>query len=289
MSDRKPQVIRLTREELYEQVWKMPMRLLAKSYGISGVGLAKVCKRHKIPRPSLGYWAKKQIGKAPRRPALPAIHDSMLERVEFMGCPWRDTSEPRRFFDPQIADLVAAEAQKRIVILEHLRAPHPFGVATRAWYQQRSERRGPHQGAPQKPCVRDWSEALDIDVTENTLGRALRIIDALLKAFEARGYTVRLQNAEWKRTTAVNVLGEESRFCIRERLRLAGHPPTLDQAKGRGSNATASRPSARDLVRSGVPELNVLEGGTDLCPLRSWRDTDQRPLEDRLSGVIPYY
>jgi len=32
---------------------------------------------------------------------------------------------------------------------------------------------------------------------------------------------------------------------------------------------------------------HVLEGGTDLCPLRSWRDTDKRPLEDRLSGVIP--
>ena len=64
MSDGNPHVIRLTREELYEQVWKTPMRLLARSYGISDVGLAKVCKRYKIPRPSLGYWAKEQVGKA---------------------------------------------------------------------------------------------------------------------------------------------------------------------------------------------------------------------------------
>ena len=40
MSDGKSQVVRLTREELYDQVWKTPMRLLARSYGISDVGLA---------------------------------------------------------------------------------------------------------------------------------------------------------------------------------------------------------------------------------------------------------
>lgn len=46
---------------------------VAKRYGISDVGLAKVCKRLKIPRPARGYWAKKAAGEAvPRRPRLPA-------------------------------------------------------------------------------------------------------------------------------------------------------------------------------------------------------------------------
>ena len=44
MSDGKPQVVRLTREELYDQVWRTPMRLLARSCGISDVGLAKGCR-----------------------------------------------------------------------------------------------------------------------------------------------------------------------------------------------------------------------------------------------------
>ena len=30
--------------ELYEKVWPRPMRILAREYGISDVGLAKVCK-----------------------------------------------------------------------------------------------------------------------------------------------------------------------------------------------------------------------------------------------------
>jgi hypothetical protein len=196
MSDGKPHVIRLTREELYEQVWKTPMRLLARSYGISDVGLAKVCKRHRIPRPSLGYWAKKQVGKAPRRPSLPTVRDSMLQSVEFMACPGRDTSQPRHFFDPQIADLVAAETGKRIVVADHLRAPHRFVAATRAWYQRKREQRSVHEAETQEPEACDWSEVLDIDVTENTLGRALRIMEALVKAFESRGYVVRPQNKE---------------------------------------------------------------------------------------------
>ena len=40
-------------------------------------------------------------------------------------------------------------------------------------------------------------------------------------------------------------------------------------------------------MRSGLLELNVLEGGKNAWPFRSWRDTDKGRLEDRLSGVVP--
>ena len=50
--------ITLKREELYQLVWAEPITTLAKQYGLSDVGLAKVCKRHKIPKPERGYWAK---------------------------------------------------------------------------------------------------------------------------------------------------------------------------------------------------------------------------------------
>jgi len=53
----------LTRRQLYDKVWTTPMRHLAKEYGISDVGLAKICKKHDIPRPGVGYWAKLEFGK----------------------------------------------------------------------------------------------------------------------------------------------------------------------------------------------------------------------------------
>ena len=40
-----------TREELYEDVWSQPMLTLARRYGMSDRGLAKLCSRHRIPVP----------------------------------------------------------------------------------------------------------------------------------------------------------------------------------------------------------------------------------------------
>lgn len=48
----------MKRSELYAKVWATPMSRLAIELGISDVGLAKACRRHAIPAPPRGYWAK---------------------------------------------------------------------------------------------------------------------------------------------------------------------------------------------------------------------------------------
>lgn len=57
----------LTRERLYDLAWAEPMSKLAKRYGLSDVGLAKICKKMRIPVPWRGYWARKQAGYDDRR------------------------------------------------------------------------------------------------------------------------------------------------------------------------------------------------------------------------------
>jgi len=65
---------RYDREKIYEEIWSEPIQSVAKRYDISDVGLAKVCKKLKIPRPGRGYWAIKAAGKAtPKRPPLPEL------------------------------------------------------------------------------------------------------------------------------------------------------------------------------------------------------------------------
>ncbi|MBZ5501958.1 MAG: ankyrin repeat domain-containing protein [Acidobacteriia bacterium] len=62
------------RTGLYEKVWSEPMRILAQQYGVSDVYLARVCRLLRIPLPGLGYWAKKNSGKATKkRPPLPPL------------------------------------------------------------------------------------------------------------------------------------------------------------------------------------------------------------------------
>jgi hypothetical protein len=67
--------IRLTLAELYERVWATPMRTLAKEFGMSDVGLAKICRRHNIPVPPVGYWRRKETGYKVKRPSLPPAKD----------------------------------------------------------------------------------------------------------------------------------------------------------------------------------------------------------------------
>jgi len=60
---------------VYEEVWATPMAKLAKKYGISDVGLAKVCRKLAIPVPGRGYWAKKEVGQTVQKLPLPALKE----------------------------------------------------------------------------------------------------------------------------------------------------------------------------------------------------------------------
>jgi hypothetical protein len=61
----------VSREELYELVWSIPMIKVAEKFSVSGSYKARVCSVLNVPRPERGYWAKLEVGKAPARPALP--------------------------------------------------------------------------------------------------------------------------------------------------------------------------------------------------------------------------
>ena len=71
-----PWMLRFDRQRLYAEVWSEPAEKVAARYGISGAAIAKVCRCLRIPKPPLGYWAKKTAGQrtAPR-PKLPRSED----------------------------------------------------------------------------------------------------------------------------------------------------------------------------------------------------------------------
>lgn len=69
------------RAELFERVWSMPVVKLSDQWGLSGPGLAKACRRLKIPVPPRGYWAKLEAGRRVRRPKLPDIAAGQAEEI----------------------------------------------------------------------------------------------------------------------------------------------------------------------------------------------------------------
>ena len=63
----------VSREALYEEVWTDAVTVVAPRYGLSDVGLVKICKKLGIPVPPRGYWAKVKAGRPTRKVPLPAL------------------------------------------------------------------------------------------------------------------------------------------------------------------------------------------------------------------------
>lgn len=63
---------RIPRLELHDLVWSQPLGTVAAKFGLTANGLAKLCDRLEIPRPSRSYWSKAPDQRGPRSPLPPA-------------------------------------------------------------------------------------------------------------------------------------------------------------------------------------------------------------------------
>lgn len=70
-----------TRRELYDLVWSKPVTHLAKELALSDVAIHKICRRHDIPKPPVGWWARKQAGKPVRQTPLPELEDGRETQI----------------------------------------------------------------------------------------------------------------------------------------------------------------------------------------------------------------
>ena len=76
------------RNKLYSEVWEYTLSKLCKQYKVSHSELVKACEILNVPRPYVGYWTQKELGKAPQPSMLPPfdnpphlqIHPSTLEK-----------------------------------------------------------------------------------------------------------------------------------------------------------------------------------------------------------------
>lgn len=92
----------ITREELYAMVWSEPTVKVAKGLSVSDVAVGKLCKKLAVPKPPLGYWAKKAAGKPVRQIPLPplskgGVAEAALTSRPAVSVPTIDDTELKRF------------------------------------------------------------------------------------------------------------------------------------------------------------------------------------------------
>ena len=171
----------LSREELYEKVWAAPLRTIAREYGLSDVGLKKICTRHDIPTPGLGYWAKVEFGKrVTRTPLPPAQNTSRAPVLSFRQSEAVAAQKPSGL----VEQWIEREQQPafRVTAPRPGEWKHPMSVATEKALKKAKPDDGGWLVAP-PGCLAVW-------VSPTQLPRALAIMDALISACESRGWPV---------------------------------------------------------------------------------------------------
>lgn len=183
-------VRQIKRENLYELVWSKPTITVAEEFGISDVAVAKICKKLDVPKPKLGYWAKKQHGKRVRQTPLPPLKEGTPETYAIHPTSSDRLPEEVQNIIDQQNDFEKDESNQ-ITVKETLRSAHPF------IHQSLQRPNRPHTDQYKRLYL-----GLNVSVGRDSSKRALRIMDALIKALEKRGFQVSL---EGERKTSVNV------------------------------------------------------------------------------------
>jgi hypothetical protein len=149
------------RQELYENVWQFPIGKLSVEYGISDVGLAKVCRKFEIQLPGLGQWTRIACGHTIARPPLP-----VMENIPVLI---RQIREPETFVlpedTPELERIERVKAATTPPVTKEMLA-HPLIEKTRLLLNEARSRDGEKLWATRE------AEWLDLRVTKNCLARA---------------------------------------------------------------------------------------------------------------------
>ena len=253
----------ISREDLYALVWSEPMSRLALKFGMSDVGLAKACARLMVPVPGRGYWAKREVGRAPKPTRLPMLPANARTDQRELHVRRREAPPAREVASEPVEAI-------QVVVPDVLTEPHPLvAKSIRALRGGKSQ----HDGylRPKAP------ECLDVNTTMGTIDRAMLIWDALIKAVEERGYPVEIQKfkrenyAEPEYRTVVVADGESVQIAISE--------PTKRVERPHDKNG-APYPRYEFLPSS---RLSI---AIKNWPKTPWSDSQKRTLESQLGNVI---
>ena len=267
------QYIELTRQELYDQVWKKPLSQVAADLGISDVGLSKTCRRNRIPVPYRGFWARRESGQTPTVTPLPALPEGKRDRIVFR----------RRVFDPPKVpetspELTAALEKERDhapfdSVPERLARSHKVVAEARAAYTGRYVTRYGHLDRKHVKGV------LDLLVSPAQLGRALRLAQGIAIGAERRGHAFHAGD-DWHGAGIV-VRGQEIHFSIEETSRqlpiekVATPPKTIAASLWADRVERKYQPTGRFALK--IQNYNPTAIQT------SWRDTADDLVEKHIS------
>lgn len=261
----------IDRKELYKKVWETPITRLAREYGLSDVGFAKICKKYNIPRPPRGYWARKEAGYNIKRLPLPPGENVT---ISITSNPYSRNANKNRELVARMSPSIQSE-EEPIVVPERLSSPHLLVKQ----YSEILNGRQPNDvglvNPPKKGC-------LDITVSKGSLRRALRIMDTVIKFLEKQGYDVYLSGGR----TKTKIQEIPISFGISEKLATRKKRPEEHDLNGRyrfgHSRFIEKRVPSGDLCLT----IHEAEDFYIYGCQQNWNDGKKSKLENRINSFI---
>jgi hypothetical protein len=148
---------------------------LAKEFGVSDVALHKICRKHNIPNPPLGSWAKKAAGKAIEQTPLPEIESVRPDVIIIRNAPAADWKTQAI----EVAEEKARSAQRPSAEL-----PKRGSVIVRNTLAALRRGKANEQGLI---CVRA-AGLVSCSVAKQSIGRVAELLPRLEAAGEIQGF-----------------------------------------------------------------------------------------------------
>jgi hypothetical protein len=249
--------VKFTRQELYDLVWSEPISSLLKKYKNVDGGVKQACRNLNIPLPNIGYWAMVQYGKraVARRP-LPDFAGEQTVILKLKEDKENDEA-PDQISHAALKKEIEHDERLNLIVPERLSNPDQLIIRVKDDLNNK-EVWNKNEG-----IARSSTGELDIRVNPKNIGRALRIMDTLIKAFKARGHEFKIKAGK----TYLIINGEEIVICLREKLnRVIIKGPHYDSSKK---------------IASGLLSIRIDESYN----VKEWVD-GKKPLEEQLPSVI---
>lgn len=204
---------RITREELYELVWKLSLKKVGDMYGVSDATIRKKCKSFNIPLPDNSYRGKLNTGQNPeRRPLLKREGENIItfEEVE-LKLPY--LKKDFDYLEEPLRSKVS-ELYKNLKAPEEKVRNHKLVIA----YNDEMAERNKHFKKNKYSfnyVNRKRLPVLDFgNVTKENLPRAFKICNVLFKALEEIECTI---TVELNKPSVISFRGVKIGFRFKEK------------------------------------------------------------------------
>ena len=265
--------IEITRDDLYQQVWEEPVSKIAPRYGISDVGLKKICVKLNVPVPPRGYWAKLANGKTPRKRALPKIGKGEPTSIKIAKRKPREIKP-----DSPSTPVTGPQFWPHPRISASTDVGHPIVLKL---VQDYATAKVGEDGLLHSRRMDAWP----LKVSQDNRDRYFRILDGLLRSFDSVGHAVSLGTNWFECTTEFGIV----KFELLETMKSVERNPNKEERERDRdrlryyANDERNRPRYYRDIASGLLAITIQHEDT-LNVRKVWSDSEKSKLENQLTS-----